>query len=97
MLYQLEVWHLVVSISASIVGIGLAIFGRGFTSWSNRLKDMGKDFHDRLVHMEEKQDRRWDEVERKMERHEKRMDELHVTTERRITYIEAQMRFHTDD
>jgi len=37
MLEQLEAWHIVISISSALVGIGLTVFGKGFSAWSGRL------------------------------------------------------------
>ena len=87
----LEWWHIIVSISASIVGLGLVIFGKGFTSWSNRLNEMSERFDRRRTHMEKTFNDRQDELEKKMLTHENRIHDLHIQVERRVTFIEASL------
>lgn len=87
----LEWWHIIVSISASIVGLGLVIFGKGFTAWSNKLSEMSERFDNRLSHMEKTFNERQDDLEKKMVLHESRIHDLHIQVERRVTFIEASL------
>lgn len=88
---SLEWWHIVLGIAATIIGLGLSIFGRGFTAWSNRLSEMSDRFDRRLSNMEDASEKRWAAVEHKMEQHNSRIHDLHIQVERRVTFIEAKV------
>ena len=88
---SLEWWHVVVGIASTVIGLGLAVFGRGFAAWSTRLNEMSDRFDRRLSNMEEASEKRWGDVERKMELHNSRIHDLHIQVERRVTYIEAKI------
>jgi hypothetical protein len=85
-----ESWHLVLG----LVGLGLTVLGWGFAAWSKRLNDMGERLDSRLHNIENSAERRWAEIERKMDRHETRIHDLHVQVERRVTMLEARFASH---
>jgi hypothetical protein len=80
----LEWWHVVVSLCSGVLALGFTIFGRGFKSWSDRLAELS----DRL-------DRRLTDIEDRMRHHEKGMTELHVSVERRVSWLEAKANGHS--
>jgi len=86
-----EWWHGVVTVSATLIGLGLTVFGRGFSAWSNRLNEMSDRFDRRLREMDAASEKRWSEVYTKMDSHEKRIHDLHINVERRVTFIEAKL------
>jgi len=91
LLEQLEAWHIVISISSALVGIGLTVFGKGFTAWSGRLDNFAERVDRRLGEMDDSSKRRWLEVEKKMTAHEDRLHALHVQVEKRVTFLEAKL------
>lgn len=93
---SLEWWHVVVGLASTLIGIGLSVFGQGFKAWSSRLNEMSERFDNRLASMEEASQKRWNDVERKMEHHDRRIHDLHIQVERRVTFIEARLNGHPD-
>jgi len=88
-LENLEAWQVIVSISSTLVGLGLTILGMAFHSWSKKLEGLSVRVDTRLSSMEEASHNRWKEVEAKMQRHDNRFHKLHIRMERRLSYMEA--------
>jgi len=91
MLEQLEAWHIVISISSALVGIGLTVFGKGFSAWSGRLDNFSHRVDKRLDEMHHASESRWQEVKREMKEHEDKIHSLHVDTVRKVSYLEAKL------
>lgn len=88
---SLQWWHLIIGMAGTITGVGLAVFGRGFAAWSARLKEMAAQFDKRLQLMDSASEHRWNEVRTRMAETDRKIHDLHVQVERRVSYIEARM------
>lgn len=84
---ELQAWH----IAIGLVGIGLSILGWALTDISKRFQEMGTRLDARMRSMDEHSERRWADVERKMDKHEMRIHDLHIQVERRVTSLETRV------
>jgi hypothetical protein len=92
--HDLESWKIAIGVIGVGISVALTVVGWGLASWSKRLSEMGNQIDSRLSRMEEAGDRRWGDIERKMDRHETRIHDLHVQVERRVTMLEARFVAH---
>jgi hypothetical protein len=92
--HELEGWKIALGVVGLCVSVALTFVGWGLTAWSKRLDTMADRIDKRLSHMEEAGERRWSDIERKMDRHETRIHDLHVQVERRVTMLEARFVAH---
>jgi hypothetical protein len=92
--HDLESWKIAIGVVGLGISVALTVVGWGLASWSKRLEGMGEKIDSRLCRMEEAGERRWTDIERKMDRHETRIHDLHVQVERRVTMLEARFVAH---
>lgn len=85
-----ETWQIVLGAVTLFVTVGLTVFGKGFTTWANQLKEITSTVDARLASIADDYKKQSEKSEAATKELQNEFHGLALSMERRITRLEAQ-------